>query len=180
MTRPLRRVSGLLGHQAVRPQLAASSQAKLCFPCLVGLTVPEQSNGSSGSGSITSIACAWEPRGPNVPQRTTLRWERARGFTHLWGRLGRSAGGPGVMSGDRLSTVALESSGPRLDCGVLLDLENWDRNFDFTGTYAKHSLVQWHFISGFWINERMKAQSKIKGSDLPSHTVYVWKPQWPG
>ena len=34
-------------------------------------------------GSITSIACAWEPRGPNVPQRTTLRWERARGFTHL-------------------------------------------------------------------------------------------------
>lgn len=46
------------------------------------------------------------------------------------------------MSGDRLSMVALESSGPRLDCGVLLDLENWDRNIDFTGAYAKHSLVQ--------------------------------------
>lgn len=45
------------------------------------------------------------------------------------------------MSGDWLSTVALEASGPRLDCGVLLDLENWDRNIDFTGTYAKHSLV---------------------------------------
>ena len=69
MTRPLQRVSGLLGHLAVRPQLAASSQAKLCFPRLVGLTVPERSNGSSGSGSITSIACAWEPSGPNVPGR---------------------------------------------------------------------------------------------------------------
>ena len=46
------------------------------------------------------------------------------------------------MSGDWLSMVALESSGPHLDCGVLLDLENWARNIDFTGTYAKHSLVQ--------------------------------------